>query len=188
MNTTAFVLMVLPLFSSISHHLFTLFTWPSIVISIARRFGGQFVIAAALLFIVATGTKAQVVRGDADFVMASGSYVENHEGVSVFCVHATTAAEVVKGNSAGVCYMTEVQALAKESVFVATNVMEVQDWDQNGVTAITSFYAAPDGTETTAANPKAIKFTLRLVISLKAHTAAKFLESGAKTLGYHLGT
>jgi hypothetical protein len=155
--------------------------------SSARRLVEKILIAASLLLIVATGANAQEVRGDADFVAASGSYVENHEGVSVFCVHATTATEVVKGNSVGVCYMTEVQAPAKESVFVATNVMEVQNWDQNGVTAITSFYAAPDGTETTSANPKAIKFTFRLVINLKAHTAAKFLESGTKILGYHLG-
>jgi hypothetical protein len=112
------------------------------VISIARRLGEKSVIAAALLLIIATGAKAQVVRGDADFVMASGSYVEKPRGCKHFvCVHATTATEVVEGNSESVCYLMEVQAVAKESVSVPTNAMAVQNSDQNGVTAITSFYA-----------------------------------------------
>jgi hypothetical protein len=117
---------------------------------------------------------------------ASGVWEESHEGVSLFCVHATNAVEVTKSHSEATCFLTEVQAIAKDSPDVSTNVFVVQAWDKVGLTAITTFYADKNGEETTASAPNAVKFTLRLVVDFDAHSVTKYVESPSKTLGYHL--
>lgn len=148
----------------------------------------KYAIAAAVLLLVGLGTQAQssLLNGNADAARASGSWAESHEGVSLFCVHATTNVEVTKGNSQAVCFMTEAQAKDKGSVTVATNLYVVQKWDEHGLTATTDFYTDANGNETTASNPNATKVTFRLVLDFSAHTVTKFLEASGKTIGYHL--
>jgi hypothetical protein len=69
---------------------------------------------------------------------AAGVWEESHEGVGLVCVHATNAVEVTKGQSEATCFLTEVQAIAKDSPVVSTNVFAVQTWDKHGLTAITT--------------------------------------------------
>lgn len=126
------------------------------------------------------------VSGSADGVIAFGVWEESHEGASLFCVHVTNAVEVTKGHSEATCFLTEVQALAKDSTNVSTNVFVIQTWDRHGLTAITTFYADKNGDETAASAPNAVKYTFRLVVDLEAHSVTKYVETPAKTLGYHL--
>jgi hypothetical protein len=126
------------------------------------------------------------VNGSADVLGAAGVWEESHEGVGLVCVHVTNAVEVTKGQSEATCFLTEVQAIAKDSPVVSTNVFAVQTWDKHGLTAITTFYADKNGDETTASAPNAVKYTLRLVVDFDAHSVTKYIEAPAKTLGYHL--
>jgi hypothetical protein len=75
------------------------------------------------------------VNGSVDGVTASGAWEESHEGVSLFCVHVTNAVEVTKGHSEGTCFLTEVQAIAKNSAVVSTNFFVIQAWDKHGLNA-----------------------------------------------------
>jgi hypothetical protein len=124
--------------------------------------------------------------GNEKSVQAYGTWEESHEGVGLFCVHVTNAVEVTKGHSEATCFVTEVQALAKNDPFTSINIFAVEKWDQHGLTAITSFYADKNGDETTASAPNAVKYTFRLVIDLDHHTVTKYVEGPSKTLGYHL--
>src|SRR5437660_252602 len=69
-----------------------------------------------LLFVLGPAANAQTVNGDIDAAFAIGRWKESHEGVSLFCARVTTEKEVTKGNSNGVCFLTEAQASAKNSV------------------------------------------------------------------------
>jgi len=126
------------------------------------------------------------VSGSADGVLASGVWEESHEGASLFCTHVTNAVEVTKGHSEATCLLTEVQAIAKDSALVSTNLFVIQKWDEHGLTAITTFYADKNGDETTASNPNAVKYTFRLVVDFDAHTLTKYVEAPARTLSFHL--
>jgi len=126
------------------------------------------------------------VNGSADGVVASGVWDESHEGASLFCVHVTNAVELIKGNSEATCFLTEVQAIAKDATNVTTNLFVIKTWDKHGLTAITTFYADKNGDETTASAPNAVKYTFRLVVDLDAGSVTKYVETPAKTLGYHL--
>jgi hypothetical protein len=126
------------------------------------------------------------VNGSADGVIAFGVWEESHEGASLFCMHVTNTVEVTKGHSEATCFLTEVQAIAKDSTYVSTNLFVIQTWDKHGLTAITTFYADKNGDETTASAPNAVKYTFRLVVDIDAHSVTKYVEAPAKTLGYHL--
>src|SRR5438445_8010458 len=67
------------------------------------------------------------------------------KGVSLFCARVTTEKEVTKGNSNGVCFLTEAQASAKDSVVMSTNTFPVTSWDDHSLTAVTEFYADKNG-------------------------------------------
>jgi len=134
-------------------------------------------------------TQAQTVNGNVEAAFAVGKWRESHEGVTVYCVRVTTQKEVLKGNSNGVCFLTEAQASAKDSVTMSTNTFAVTSWDENGLTALTEFYADKGGNQTTKDSPGAIKFAFRLVLNFGVHQMTKFVEaSTGNTVGYHLQT
>ena len=68
-----------------------------------------------LLFVLRPAANAQTVNGNNDAAFAVGKWKESHEGVSLFCARVTTQKEVIKGNSNGVCFLTEAQASAKDA-------------------------------------------------------------------------
>ena len=140
----------------------------------------------ALLLLSSLASAKATVNGSADGLSASGVWDESHEGVSLFCMHVTNAVEVTKGHSEATCFLTEVQAIAKDSTYVSTNLFVIQTWDKHGLTAITTFYADKNGDETTASAPNAVKYAFRLVVDFDAHSVTKYIEAPAKTLGYHL--
>ncbi len=144
----------------------------------------SFCTLAALLSV---STNAQTVNSNINAAFAVGKWKESHEGVTLFCVRATTQKEVVKGNSNGVCFLTEAQASAKDSVTMSTNTFPVTSWDDHTLTAITEFYADKNGDQTSKTTPGAIKFVFRLVLDFDAHQMTKFVEaSTGNTVGYHL--
>jgi len=119
-------------------------------------------------------------------LLASGVWEESHEGVSLFCAHVTNAVEVTKGHSEATCFLTEVQAIAKDFPDVSMKVFVIQTWDKHGLTAITAFYADKNGDETTVSALNAVKCTFRLVADFDTHLVTKYVEAPSKTLGYHL--
>jgi hypothetical protein len=137
---------------------------------------------------------AQTVNGNINAAFAVGRWKESHEGVSLFCARVTTQKEVVKGNSNGVCFLTEAQASAKDSVAMSTNTFPVTSWDDHSLTAVTEFYADKNGDQTrrhqitsSKTSPGAIKFVFRLVLNFETHEMTKFVEaSTGNTSGYHL--
>ena len=140
-----------------------------------------------LLFVLLPATNAQTVNGTMDAAFAVGKWKESHEGVSLFCVRVTTQKEVIKGNSNGLCFLTEAQASAKGSVTMSTNTFPVTSWDDHTLTAVTDFYADKNGNETSKTSLGAIKFVFRLVLDFETHQMTKFVEaSTGKTVGYHL--
>jgi len=140
----------------------------------------------AVASIAQTARAKETVNGSSDGVIASGVWQESHEGVGLYCVHVTNAVEVTKGHSESACFMTEVQAIAKDAPDVTTNVLVVQEWDDRGLKAITTFYADKNGNETTPSAPGSIKYTFRVVVDFAAHSVTKYLETPTKTLGFHL--
>lgn len=104
----------------------------------------------------------------------------------MFCVHVTNVVEVSGGPSDASCFLTEVQAIAKDPPDVRTNVLAVQAWDSHGLTATATVYANKSGDPTTAQDPNAVKCTLKLVVDFDAHAVAKYVETPAKNLSYHL--
>jgi hypothetical protein len=140
-----------------------------------------------LLFVLRPAVNAQTVNGNIDAAFAVGGWKESHEGVSLFCARVTTQKEVTKGNSNGVCFLTEAQASARDSVAMSTNIFPVTSWDDRTLTAVTEFYADKGGNQTTKTNPGAIKFIFRLVLNFETHQMTKFVEaSTGSTVGYHL--
>ncbi len=140
-----------------------------------------------LLFALWPAANAQTVNGDIDAAFAIGKWKESREGVSLFCARVTTEKEVTKGNSNGVCFLTEAQASAKDSVAMSTNIFPVTSWDSHSLTAVTEFYADKNGDQTTKNSTGAIKFVFRLVLNFEAHQMTKFVEaSTGGTRGYHL--
>lgn len=140
-----------------------------------------------LLFVLLTAANAQTVNGDNDAAFAVGKWKESHEGVTLFCARVTTKKEVIKGNSNGVCFLTEAQASAKDSVTMSTNTFIVTSWDDHTLAAVTEFYADKNGNETSKDSPGAIKYVFRLVLNFEAHHMTKFIEaSNGATVGYHL--
>ena len=75
----------------------------------------KFIFTLFLALVSSVALAKITVNGSADGLMASGVWEESHEGASLFCVHATNAVEVTKGHSEATCFLTEVQALAKDS-------------------------------------------------------------------------
>ena len=147
----------------------------------------RFLVGVLCLFFLVHPARAQTVNGSTDAVFAVGKWRESHEGVSLFCGRITTQKEVVKGNSNGVCLLTEAQATAKDSVKMSTNVFAVTSWDEHSLTAVTGFYADKNGDETSESTPGAIKFVFRLVVGFDKHELTKFVEvSTGTTHGYHL--
>jgi len=150
------------------------------------RFGVS-LICWFLLFVLRPAANAQTVNGNINAAFAVGKWKESHEGVSLFCASVTTEKEVTKGNSNGVCFLTEAQASAKDSVVMSTNTFPVTSWDDHSLTALTDFYADKNGDQTSKTSPGAIKFVFRLVLNFEAHQMTKFVEaSTGNTLGYHL--
>ena len=140
-----------------------------------------------LLFVFRPAGNAQTVNGNINAAFAVGKWKESHEGVSLFCARVTTEKEVTKGNSNGVCFLTEAQASAKDSVVMSTNTFPVTSWDDHSLTAATEFYADKNGDQTTKNSPGAIKFVFRLVLNFESHQMTKFVEaSTGNTNGYHL--
>lgn len=140
-----------------------------------------------LVFLFVPAARAQTVNGTIDAVFAVGKWKESHEGVSLFCGRITTQKEVVKGNSNGVCFLTEAQAMAKDFVKMSTNVFAVTSWDDHSLTAVTGFYADKNGDETSESSPGAIKFVFRLVVGFDKHELTKVIEASTGTThGYHL--
>ena len=125
------------------------------------------------------------VNGNAGGLVASGVWDESHEGVGLFCVHVTKVVEVRSPSEAS-CFLTEVQAIAKDSPDVRTNVLAVQSWDSHGLTAVTSLYANKNGDPTIAQDPNAVKYTFKLVVDFDAHSVIKYVETPARNLTYHL--
>jgi hypothetical protein len=101
-------------------------------------------------------------------------------------VHVTNAVEVIRGHSEASCFLTDVQALAKDSPDGTTNVFVVQTWDSHGLTAISTFYANKNGDQTTASDPNAVKYTFRLVADFDGHSLTKYVDTPAKSVSYHL--
>jgi len=95
----------------------------------------------ALLLLSSLVSGKATVNGSADRLLASGVWEESHEGASLFCMHMTNAVEVTKGHTEATCFLTEVQAIAKDSPSVSTNLFVIQTWDEHGLTAITIFFA-----------------------------------------------
>lgn len=140
-----------------------------------------------LLFLLPSVVDAQTVNGNINAAFAIGKWKESHEGVTLVCVRVTTPKDVIKGNSTGACFLTEAQAIAKDSVTMSTNTFDIVSWDEHSLTAATDFYADKNGDQTTKSSPGAIKFVFRLVIDFDKHLMTKFVESDTgKTLGYHL--
>jgi len=145
------------------------------------------VIMLCLYFLFAPAARAQRVDGNIDAAFAIGKWKETHEGVTVFCARVTTQKEVVKGNSGGICFLTEAQASAKDAVTMATNMFTVTSWDGHGLTATADFYVDNNGDQTTKSSPGAIKILFRLVLNFDTHQMTKFVEaSTGNTTGYHL--
>src|SRR5713226_3271463 len=65
-----------------------------------------------LLFALRPAANAQTLNRNSNAAFAVGKWKESHEGVSLFCARVTTQKEVIKGNSNGVCFLTEAQASA----------------------------------------------------------------------------
>jgi len=144
-------------------------------------------IALFFLIVLPPVAKAQTVNGDINVAFAVGKWKETHEGVSLFCARITTKNDVIKGNSDGVCFLTEAQAKAKDSVLMSTNMFEVTTWDEHSLAATTEFYADKNGDQADKSTPGAIKFEFRLVLNFEKHQMTKFVESNTgKTIGYHL--
>lgn len=142
---------------------------------------------ALFLFGSLTAVNAQTVNGNINAAFAVGKWKESHEGVSLFCARVTTQADVVKGNSNGVCFLTEAQASAKDSVTMSTNMFAVAAWDEHTLTAITEFYSDKNGDQVTKSTPGAIKFTFRIALDFAGHQMTKFVEaSTGNTVGHHL--
>lgn len=150
----------------------------------------RFAVGLICLFLVSVlrpAADAQTVNGNINAAFAVGKWKESHEGMSLFCARVTTQNEVIKGNSNGVCFLTEAQASAKDAVVMSTNTFPVTSWDEHTLTAVTDFYADKNGNETNKSSPGAIKFIFRLVLNFETHQEIKFVEtSTGKTLGYHL--
>jgi len=74
-------------------------------------------ISRLFLIVVLSGfaSAKAAVNGNAGGLMASGIWDESHEGVGLFCVHATNVVEVARGSGEALCFLTEVQAIAKDS-------------------------------------------------------------------------
>lgn len=139
------------------------------------------------LFVLPPAPNAQTVNGNINAAFAVGRWKESHEGVSLFCARVTTQKEVIKGNSNGVCFLTEAQASAKETVAMSTNTFPVASWDDHTLTAVTEFYTDKNGDQTSKTSPGAIKFVFRLVLNFETHQMTKFVEaSTGNTTGYHL--
>ena len=115
-----------------------------------------------LLFILRPAANAQTVNGNINAAFAVGKWKESHEGVSLICARVTTQKDVIKGNSNGVCFLTEAQASAKDAVTMSTNTFPVTSWDDHSLTAVTEFYADKKGDQTDKTSPGAIKFVFRL--------------------------
>jgi hypothetical protein len=140
------------------------------------------------LLVLRPAANAQTVNGTGDAAFAVGKWNESREGVSLFCARVTTQKEVTKGNSSGVCFLTEAQASAKDAVVMSTNTFPVTSWDDHTLTAVTEFYADKNGDQTSKGSPGAIKFVFRLVLNFDTHQMTKFVEaSTGNTVGYHLG-
>ncbi len=139
------------------------------------------------LFDLRPAASAQTVNGNSDAAFAVGTWKESREGVSLFCVRVTTQKEVIRGNSNGVCFLTEAQARAKDSVTISTNTFPVTSWDGRTLTAVTGFYADKNGDQTSKTSPGASKYVFRLVLNFETHQMTKFVEaSTGNTNGYHL--
>jgi hypothetical protein len=148
------------------------------------RLGFAFV---SLMFVLLPPAYAQTVNGNTDAAFAVGKWKESHEGVSLFCARVTTKNDVIKGNSNGVCFLTEAQASAKDSVTISTNTFVVIAWDEHSLSAVTEFYADKSGKETSKSSPGTIKFEFRLVLDFDKHQMTKLVEaSTGNTVGYHL--
>jgi len=140
-----------------------------------------------LLFVLQPAANAQTVKGNINAAFAVGKWKESHEGVSLFCARVTTEKEMTKGNSNGVCFLTEAQASAKDSVVMSTNTFPVTGWDDHSLTAVTEFYADKNGDQTSKASPGAIKYVFCIVLNFETHQMTKFLEaSTGNTNGFHL--
>jgi hypothetical protein len=140
-----------------------------------------------LLFALRPSANAQTVNGNNDAAFAVGKWKESHEGVTLFCARVTTQNEVIKGNSNGVCFLTEAQASAKDTVVMSSNTFPVTSWDEHTLTAVTEFYADKNGDQTSKTSPGAIRFVFRLVLNFEKHQMTKFVEaSTGNTVGYHL--
>jgi hypothetical protein len=149
-----------------------------------RPFG---LICLFVLFVWQPAADAQTVNGNVNVAFAIGKWKESHEGVTLFCARVTTQKDVIKGNSNGVCFLTEAQASAKDSVTMSTNTFPVTSWDEHTLTAVTDFYADKNGDQTDKTSPGAIKFVFRLVLNFETHQMTKFVEaSTGNTAGYHL--
>jgi hypothetical protein len=152
------------------------------------RFAVSF-ICLFLLFVLRPAANAQTVNGNINAAFAVGKWKESHEGVTLFCVRVTTQKDVIKGNSNGVCFLTEAQASAKDAVTMSTNTFLVTGWDDHTLTAVTEFYADKNGDQTDKTSPGALKFVFRLVLNFETHQMTKFVEaSSGGTLGYHLAS
>jgi len=139
------------------------------------------------LLILLPVADAQTVNGNTDAAFAVGKWKESHEGVSLYCARITTQKEVLKGNSNGVCFLTEAQATAKDSVIMSTNTFAVTSWDERSLTAVTEFYADKNGNQTSKSSSGAIKYVFRLVLNFETRQMTKFVEaSTGNTNGYHL--
>ncbi len=140
-----------------------------------------------LLFSLRPSANAQTVNGNNDAAFAVGKWKESHEGVSLFCARVTTQKEVIKGNSNGVCFLTEAQASAKDAVSMSTNTFPITSWDDHTLTAVREFYADKNGDQTSKTSPGAIRYVFRLVLNFETHQMTKFVEaSTGNTVGYHL--
>ena len=147
----------------------------------------RFAVCLFLLFVWRPAANAQTVNGNINVAFAVGKWKESHEGVSLFCARVTTQKDVIKGNSNGVCFLTEAQASAKDSVAMSTNTFPVTSWDDHTLTAVTEFYADKNGDQTSKTSPGAMKFVFRLVLNFETHQMTKFVEaSTGNTNGYHL--
>jgi hypothetical protein len=141
-----------------------------------------------IVFVFRPAANAQTVNGSVDAAFAVGRWKESHEGVTLFCARVTTQKDVIKGNSNGVCFLTEAQASAKDSVTMSTNTFPVTSWDDHALTAVTDFYADKNGDQTSKTRPGAIHYVFRLVLNFETHQMTKFVEaSTGNTVGYHLG-
>jgi hypothetical protein len=98
----------------------------------------------------------------------------------------TNVVEVARGPSEASCFLTEVQAVAKDLPDVRTNVLAVQAWDSHGLTATITVYTNKSGDPTTAQDPNAVKCTFKLVVDFDAHSVTKYVETPPKNLSYHL--